>query len=221
MGMTVEIRLFAGLRERAGERSIFLDLPDGATVADALARLDERGPLAGLIGRLSVQMAVNRDYATADTALHAQDEIALIPPVSGGERALDENLHVLVTDRPLAVAEISRRVVRDAAGAVVVFQGITREVPRLEYEAYQPMAEQRIAAIATQSMERHRLTAAAVEHRVGSVPLGEPSVLVAVSAGHREEAFAGAREIIDRVKADAPIWKREVETDGSGRWIHD
>lgn len=242
--MTVQIRLFASLRERAGSEQMELELPDGATVADALARLDEQGPLAGVIGRLCVQMAVNRDYATQDTALSANDELALIPPVSGGQDASPDrgpgeaveaghttgahagegaagiDLHVLVTDRPLSLSEVARRVVRDAAGAVVVFEGITREVPKLEYEAYRPMAQERITAIAEECIAGHKLTAAAVEHRIGAVPLGEPSVLVAVSAGHREEAFAGAREIIDRVKAEAPIWKREVEIDGSGRWIH-
>jgi MoaE-MoaD fusion protein len=95
---------------------------------------------------------------------------------------------------------------------------VTREVDRLEYEAYTEMAEERMAAIAAEALERHGLCAAAVEHRVGEVPLSEPSVIVAVSAPHRGEAFAGAREIIDRVKAEAPIWKKEVERDEE-RWV--
>ena len=104
------------------------------------------------------------------------------------------------------------------AGAVVTFQGVTREVERLEYEAYAEMAEERLAEIARAAVERHGLCAAAVEHRVGDVPLSEPSVAVAVSAPHRGEAFAGAREIIDRVKAEAPIWKKEIEG-GEERWV--
>jgi len=100
----------------------------------------------------------------------------------------------------------------------VTFQGVTREVELLEYEAYVEMAEERIAAIVGDAVARHELCAAACEHRVGSVPLSEPSVAVAVSAPHRGEAFAGAREIIDRVKAEAPIWKKEVEG-GQGRWV--
>jgi MoaE-MoaD fusion protein len=109
--------------------------------------------------------------------------------------------------------------VRDArAGAVVTFSGVTREVERLEYEAYAEMAEERMAAIAAEAVERHGLCAAAVEHRVGDVPRSEPSVIVAVSAPHRGEAFAGAREIIDRVKAEAPIWKKEIEGE-RGRWV--
>ena len=104
------------------------------------------------------------------------------------------------------------------AGAVVTFQGMTREVARLDYEAYREMAAERIAAILRECIARHGLAAVAAEHRVGSVPLGEPSVIVAVSAPHREEAFAGAREAIDRIKAEAPIWKREAEAGGEGRW---
>jgi MoaE-MoaD fusion protein len=100
----------------------------------------------------------------------------------------------------------------------VTFSGVTREVERLEYEAYAEMAEERMTAIVAEAVERHGLCAAAVEHRVGEVPLTEPSVIVAASAPHRGEAFAGAREIIDRVKAEAPIWKKEIEG-GEGRWV--
>ena len=102
-------------------------------------------------------------------------------------------------------------------GAVVSFQGVTREVAALEYEAYVEMARERIAVILHDAVGAHSLCAAAAEHRVGSVPLGEPSVIVAASAAHREEAFAGAREIIDRIKSEAPIWKREVDEGGVSR----
>jgi molybdopterin synthase catalytic subunit len=105
------------------------------------------------------------------------------------------------------------------AGAVVIFQGVTREVVRLDYEAYTAMAHERIEEILRDCIAAHGLTAAAAEHRVGGVALGEPSVIVAVSAPHRGEAFAGAREAIDRIKAEAPIWKREHEPGGPGRWV--
>jgi molybdopterin synthase catalytic subunit len=105
------------------------------------------------------------------------------------------------------------------AGAVVTFQGTTREVSRLEYEAYREMAEQVIRAILVEAIERHGLLGAAAEHRLGSVPLSEPSVVVAVAAAHRAEAFAGAREAIDRIKAEAPIWKREVSDAGRSEWV--
>jgi molybdopterin synthase catalytic subunit len=126
--------------------------------------------------------------------------------------------HVRVTGEPLSVDTLARRVARPAAGAVVTFQGTTRDVDALEYEAYREMAEERIAAIVGEAIERHGLQAAAAEHRVGSVPLGEASVIVAASAAHRAEAFAGAREIIDRVKAEAPIWKKEKDG-AEERWV--
>jgi molybdopterin synthase catalytic subunit len=206
--MVVTIRLFAILRERAGAGEIELDLPEGARVRDALDRLDD------LAGGLPLVMAINRDYADANSELRAGDELALIPPVSGGE-----TLPVVVTTSPLSLDALVARV-RDArAGAVVTFQGVTREVDHLDYEAYVEMADERIRAIVADAIERHGLCAAAAEHRIGTVPLSEASVLVAVSAPHRAEAFAGGREIIDRLKELAPIWKREVEADGSARWV--
>jgi molybdopterin converting factor subunit 1 len=205
----VTVRLFAVLRERAGTRELTLELPDGARVRDALESL---GPLAD---GLPLVMAVNREYADADAPLSEHDELALIPPVSGGERAV---FHVRVTADPLSVEAIAGEVRNPAAGAVVVFEGVTREVEALEYEAYVEMAEERIAQILGEVQERHGLTGAAAEHRVGLVPLSQPSVVVAVSAPHREAAFAGAREAIDRIKAEAPIWKKELEG-GEGRWV--
>jgi molybdopterin synthase catalytic subunit len=126
--------------------------------------------------------------------------------------------HARVTDAPLSLDAIARLVGRPRAGAIVTFQGTTRDVESLEYEAYREMAEERISAILTEAIARHGLEAAAAEHRVGNVPLGEASVAVAASAVHRGEAFAGAREIIDRIKTEAPIWKKEVEA-GEGRWV--
>ena len=195
------------LRERAGAPEVTLDLPEGARVRDAL------DSLAGLAEGIPLVMAVNREYATEDQVLAPGDELALIPPVSGGS-----DPHVAVTEAPLSLDGLAARVGDPRAGAVVTFSGVTREVERLEYEAYAEMAEERMAAIAAEAAERHGLCAVAVEHRVGQVPLSEASVIVAASAPHRGEAFAGAREIIDRVKAEAPIWKKEVEG-GEERWV--
>ena len=215
--MTVTVRLFAILRERAGRDSIDVELDEGATVAEALERLSARPELGDLLQRMPVRMAVNRDYADADTTLAAGDELALVPPVSGGA---EDRVHVRVTEEPLSLEFLAGIVSRSEAGAVVTFQGTTRDVARLEYEAYREMADKRIAEILRECVERHGLAAAAAEHRIGSVPLGESSVIVSVSAAHREEAFSGAREAIDRIKAEAPIWKREVESDGDeGRWV--
>lgn len=197
--MRVKIRLFAVLRERAGAASLELDLPEGARVADALAAVDH------LAGGVPLVMAVNREYAKADVELRAGDELALVPPVSGG------GSRVRLTREPLRLDPLLDAVRDPRAGAVVTFSGVTREVDHLDYEAYAEMAEERMEAIVAGAVARHGLCVAAVAHRVGRVPLSEPSVLVAVSAPHRGEAFAGGREIIDRLKAEAPIWKKEPE----------
>lgn len=200
------------LRERAGAPELTLELPEGARVRDALAS-DE---LAKLAEGLPLVMAVNREYADGERVLGAGDELALIPPVSGGSTAAAP--WVRVSEEPLSLDALAEHVRDPRAGAVVTFSGVTRDVERLEYEAYAEMAEERMRTIAVDALERHGLCAVAVEHRVGEVPLSEPSVIVAASAAHRGEAFAGAREVIDRVKAEAPIWKKEVEGDEE-RWV--
>ncbi len=234
--MTVTVRLFAILRERAGRDSVEIELPADATVADAFERLTAAPGLGELVERLPLRMAVNREYADEGTAIAPGDELALIPPISGGAPESSEPLDVgnpegdqglrvagrtraRVTEESLDANELSRWVGDPGAGAIVTFQGVTREVASLDYEAYREMAEERIAAILTDCVERHGLLAAAADHRVGRVPRGEPGVVVAVAAGHREEAFAGAREAIDRVKAEAPIWKRELDAAGAGEWV--
>jgi molybdopterin synthase catalytic subunit len=200
----VTVRLFAQLRERAGRRELELDLPDGARVRDALAAIGD------LAAGLPVVMAVNRQYADEAAELHAGDELALIPPVSGGAAAV----HVAMRADTLSMDAITALVRDPRAGAIVTFQGVTRDVPALEYEAYEEMALGSLRAIAEAAVERHGLCAAAIEHRTGDVPLSEPSVVVAASARHRGEAFAGAREMIDELKARSPIWKRE-----EGEWV--
>jgi MoaE-MoaD fusion protein len=189
----VSIRLFAGLRERAGRDELELELPEGARVADALDQVQHLAPGVSLV------LAVNREYADRDVVLHAGDELAVVPPVSGGA----------VLDGPLSLEAVAARVQDPRAGAVVTFSGTTRDVAFLDYEAYVEMAAARIDAIVAEAVQRHGLCRAAADHRYGRVPLGEASVVVAASAPHRGEAFAGAREIIDRIKAQAPIWKCE------------
>jgi molybdopterin synthase catalytic subunit/molybdopterin converting factor small subunit len=210
--MKLTVRLFAMLRERAGADSVEIELPEGATAADALEALRSMPGLDEL-DRLPLRLAVNREYAEPGLELAPGDELAAVPPVSGGDQ-----VHARVRAAPLDAAAVSRRVGRPGAGAIVTFQGTTRDVEGLEYEAYAEMATERIAAILRDCIDRHGLEAAAAEHRVGTVPRGDPSVVVAVAAAHREEAFAGAREAIDRIKAEAPIWKKEVEA-GHGRWV--
>jgi MoaE-MoaD fusion protein len=202
--MVVTVRLFAGLRERAGAARIEVELPDEATVADLLRTLE--------LAPRSCVAAINREYAGEASRIAPGDEVALVPPVSGGDGTVRR---IRVTGEPLDVAALAAAVRDPRAGAVVLFEGVTREVSELDYEAYVEMAEPKLAAIAAEEADRHGLCAIAVEHRTGTVPLGEPSVLVAAAAPHRGEAFAGARAVIDRVKAEAPIWK--VEVDGEDR----
>jgi MoaE-MoaD fusion protein len=203
--MQVRVRLFAGLRERAGASELELELPEGAVVADALEQMSE------LTDGIRVVMAVNQEYAEAGATLHGGDEVALIPPISGGAVGA---LYARLTTEPLVLDPLVERVRDPRAGAVVTFLGVTREVAELEYEAYTEMAERQMTEIVARAIERHGLCAAAVEHRVGPVPLSEASVAIAVSAPHRAEAYAGSRQIIDELKAKVPIWKKE-----EGEWV--
>ena len=216
--MNLTVRLFAGLRERAGSSTLDVDVPDEGTVADLLAALDGT-PVGGMPDRAFI-VAVNREYADRSAPVRAGDEVALIPPVSGGDPAVDDAVvrAARITEEALDVGRLSALVRDPRAGAVVLFEGVTREVERLEYEAYAEMAEPRLRSICAEEAARHGLCAVAVEHRIGSVALSEPSVVVAASGPHRGETFAGARAVIDRVKAEAPIWKKEVEG-GDERWV--
>ena len=206
----VSIRLFAGLRERAGTGARELELADGATLADVWAALDLGEEPRGLL------YAVNRRYAEPGTALADGDVVALIPPVSGGDFRL--------TGEPISLDAVVREVARDEAGAIASFLGTVRNRSRdrnvlyLEYEAYEEMAEETMAGLAGELSERHDLSAVAIHHRVGRVEIGEPSVAIAVSAPHRAAALAACREAIDTLKQTVPLWKKEVY-EGGEEWI--
>jgi len=202
--VVITVRLFAGLRERAGRDRVEVELPDGAVVSDLLAAMD--------VTPRSCVVAINREYADERAPVRAGDEVALVPPVSGGAPGVVRS--VRVTAEPLDLAGVAAAVRDPSAGAVVLFEGVTREVPELDYEAYAEMAEERLRAIGEAVAAEHALSAVALEHRTGTVPLSEPSVIVAAAAPHRGEAFEGARALIDRVKAEAPIWKVEVDAAG-------
>ena len=204
--MIVRVRLFAALRERAGTDRLELELPDGARVADALAAVD------GLAEGLPLVLAVNREYAARDQVLHESDELAVVPPVSGGGAAV----HTAVVDRALSLDALVARVQDPRAGAVVTFSGVTRDVAFLDYDGYAEMAEAELRRIVVEAVAAHGLCAAAAEHRTGRVATTEASILVAASAPHRPAAFAGARQIIDQVKERLPIWKQE-----EGTWKHE
>jgi molybdopterin synthase catalytic subunit len=208
----VTVRYFAALRERVGRAAERLALPAGATAADALAALAQQHPaLATALPQ--VRCAVNQEYVASDTVLHDGDELALIPPVSGGD-------HYRVTREPLAVEPLVEAVADPEAGCVVVFIGQPRRTSRgkqvdyLEYEAYEPMAEKKLAAIGAALRAAFGVRQVAISHRVGRLEIGEPSVVIAVAATHRAEGFAACREAIERIKVDVPVWKKEVWQDG-------
>jgi molybdopterin synthase catalytic subunit/molybdopterin converting factor small subunit len=228
----ISVRLFASLREHAGAGTLQLVLPDGATVDDAIADL-RTGALSGLPEAAQFVTAVGREYSKRDRVLEQGDELALVPPVSGGapdpvRLAAPDPVRLAAPDR-VRLAEVTgedldvdavRRLVADpSTGGTVVFVGTTRDVPSLEYEAYVDMAREQIALLAAAAVADHNLAAVAVSHRTGTVALGEPSIVVAASAAHRGEAFAGARQLLDAVKSQAPIWKREHPEDGPPEWV--
>ena len=208
--MQISVRLFAGLRERAGLARRALDLPDGATVGDVWGRLELGDEPAGLL------YAVNREYAAADLALVDGDEVAVIPPVSGGDFRLSAE--------PLSLDAAVREVARDGAGAIATFTGTVRDrsrdrdVIRLEYEAFEEMAEETMASLAADLKERYSLCEIAIHHRTGTVEIGEPSVIVAVSAPHRADALAACKDAIDTLKQTVPLWKKELY-EGGEEWI--
>lgn len=217
--MDVTVRLFASLREHAGAGTLALQLGDGATVADAIAEL-RSGALAGLPENAPFVAAVAREYVERDHPLSQGDELALVPPVSGGASTAADAVRLAeITAEPLDVEAVRRLVADPSTGATVVFCGTTREVPSLEYEAYVEMAQQKIRELAEAVVAEHGLAAIACAHRTGTVELMEPSIVIAVSAGHRAEAFAGARALLDAVKSQAPVWKKEHPQDGPPEWV--
>lgn len=206
--MRVTVRLFAGLREQAGRSTI--ELEDVARAGDVWERLGLGGEPPGLL------YAVNRAYVEPTHELSDGDEVALIPPVSGGA--------FVVTPEPLDLDAVVREVESDEAGAIATFFGTVRRSSRgrtvlyLEYEAYEEMAEEMLAALARELTERHGLEAVAIHHRIGRVEIGEASVAIAVSAAHRAAALTACRDAIDTLKDTIPLWKKEVY-EGGEEWI--
>ncbi|MGH2451020.1 MAG: molybdopterin converting factor subunit 1 [Candidatus Limnocylindria bacterium] len=220
--MRVRVRLFASYREAAGVGRFDLELPPGATVRDAVAAVVREHPLVP--AGQSVVIARNQEYATPDAPLADGDEVALIPPVSGGAAGTRERIAVLA--RALSVDDAVAAVRDDAFGAVAVFLGtvrnasLGRRVTHLEYEAYAEMAETKMREIAQRLEREHAPLRLALHHRVGDLAIGEIAVVVAAGAPHRDAAFAAARAAIDELKRVVPIWKKEHGEDGAV-WIED
>jgi molybdopterin synthase catalytic subunit len=206
----VVVRLFAGLREQAGTDRRELVLGDGATLEDVWPALGLGDEPTGLL------YAVNRQYAEAGQSLSEGDEVALIPPVSGGAFRL--------THGPVNLTSVVVEVVDERAGAIATFLGTVRAHSRgrnviaLEYEAYEEMAEEVMAGIAEEVQSRYDLCRVAMAHRLGRVEVGETSVAIAVSAPHRQDALAACADAIEALKARVPLWKKEFYADGE-EWI--
>jgi molybdopterin converting factor subunit 1 len=216
------LKLFATLRERAHAAELVRDFPDGTTVGEIWKHLVGEFPALG--GHHdSVGFAVNQEYVEGDFKPHQGDEIAFIPPVSGGS-ATSRVGRITIGREPIDVAALEREVADPAAGAIVSFTGTTRrdnagrKVLRLEYEAYEPMALSEMRKLAIEAGERWKIVRIAIAHRVGVVKIGETSVAIAVSAAHRGEAFEACRFAIDRLKEIVPIWKKE-HFEGGEVWI--
>ena len=214
--MRVRVHLYGGLAERAGLREDALDLQDDATARDVLATMVERHPNVAPIVR-RVQVAVNLEVVPVEHPIRPGDEVALLPPVAGGQAMILVGLR----ERP-SVEEALEAVASADVGGTVAFVGTVRaeggRVERLEYSAYEAMAERVLREIAEEAAAKWPLHGAAILHSMGDLAVGERTVVVACAAPHREEAFEACRHVIDEVKRRVPIWKKEIGPDGA-RWI--
>jgi molybdopterin converting factor subunit 1 len=215
--MRVRALYFAVVRERLGRDADDVELPAGATAAELLRELERRHPVLGGL-RAALKVAVNEEFAPLERVLADGDVVALIPPVAGGAGAFR------ISDEPLDLDEVVRAVTSDEHGGVVTFTGIVRRksrgkrIVRLEYEAYRPMAERKLAEIGAQLAAEMPGVRVAIVHRVGALAVGDIAVVIAASAPHRAAAFDACRAAIDRVKESVPIWKKEIADDGE-EWI--
>ncbi|MGN7167211.1 molybdopterin converting factor subunit 1 [Paenibacillus cellulositrophicus] len=224
--MQLDIRLFAGLAERLQTSVLSLSVEGESITADGLKqKLTELYPEAA--AQISVSfVAVNQNYAPGDALITEGDEVALIPPVSGGDgsssvqEASADGLYC-ITDQPLSVDEVTSKVLDDNHGATLSFVGTTREMTgeqrtvHLEYDAYIPMALAQLELIGREISERWPGTRCAISHRIGTVDVKEISVIIAVSTGHREACYEASRYAIEKLKQSVPIWKKEIWEDGS------
>lgn len=215
--MKIRVRLFARYREAAGRERLDIDLPEDGTVEAAWKAVTDRLPQLSSY-RPYTLFAVGHDYVEPDHRLRADDELCLFPPVSGGSDTADT---FRVVDRPLSSDAITEDVAHPGAGGIAIFSGIVRNetggrpVKFLEYEAHAPMAEAKMREIGETIRTRWPgIRRIAMRHRVGRLEIGESSVLIAVAAAHRGEAFAACQYAIDTLKRTVPVWKKEHFEDG-------
>jgi molybdopterin synthase catalytic subunit len=224
--MRVRVLFFGVLKDLAGKPSDTLDLPQDARVRDLLSSLESKIPrMKGAMASLAV--AVNQQYAAAERELKSDDEVALLPPVSGGsgktggETALSPGSYVAILRDPIDTSGILAHVKRGEDGAAVVFEGVVRNEPRgrktlyLDYEAYEKMALGQMEALASQALKQFQIRDVALVHRLGRLEIGETSVLIVVASAHRAAAFDACRWLIDTLKRTVPIWKKEYFEDGA------
>lgn len=220
--MFIKILLFANLREQVGQGEFELELPAGSTITDALTALDDvtKTPLS----QMGFMTAINRHYVLRITELNDGDELALIPPVSGGAPDFEPKIHASTTTATLDPAEIAALVTAPELGAVLTFCGRVRNesdgraVRHLHYEAFEPMASNVMRWLAKRLLADHPIANVAITHRLGKVKVGEIAVVLAVATPHRKDALALTEKIMDELKTIVPIWKKEHFCDGEAKW---
>jgi molybdopterin synthase catalytic subunit len=218
--MRVRVLFFGILKDVVGKALDAIELPDGASVRDVLARYESQFPkLKELVASLAV--AVNQQYAGPDTKLKPDDEVALLPPVSGGATESGRERHSSIVREVIETQKVVDRLKRGEDGAVLVFEGVVRNQTRgrktlyLDYEAYEEMALERMESLAGQALGQFQIRDVAIVHRLGRLEIGEASVLIAVASAHRAAAFDACRWLIDTLKRTVPIWKKEHFEDGA------
>ncbi len=217
--MRVRVLFFGMLKDMAGQTSDCMDLPAGASVGDLLDRCASQSP-AMKAAMPSVAIAVNQQYSATGAVLHDGDEVALLPPVSGGSATSNPHRASIVRV-PIDSNSILDRIKRGEDGAAVIFEGVVRNQTRgrktlyLDYEAYEQMALQQMESLAEQALRQFQVRDVALVHRLGRLEIGETSVLIVVASAHRAAAFDACRWLIDTLKRTVPIWKKEHFEDGS------
>ena len=217
--MHVRVLFFGQLKDLTGRASDSVTLPEGATLSDLLAHYENGFPrLKALLP--AVALSINQEYAPPHSALRDQDEVALLPPVSGGAPDAKPSRAAIICDK-IETQRISDAIRRPEDGAVAVFEGIVRDHTRgrrtlyLDYEAYEPMALRKMEDLAAEALGKFAIREVALVHRLGRLEIGETSVLIVVASGHRAAAFDACRWLIDTLKKTVPIWKKEYFEDGA------
>jgi len=219
--MQVRVLFFGILKDLAGRSSDLLSLPDHASAADVISHYQQRlSKNTGIFN--SIAISVNQEYAPPDMKLHSGDEVALLPPVSGGaDQAIKAESKAFITREVIDTATPLARIKRPDDGAALVFEGIVRNNTRgrrtlfLDYEAYEEMAIKEMESLVTRALDQFKIRDALIVHRLGRIEIGETSVLIIVASAHRAAAFDACRWLIDTLKRTVPIWKKEYFEDGA------